>query len=134
MNRLRPDLRRPDLIDAGLVLAALLLHAGGAFLIDTMPPNRPFEVLLIGLPALVLLVALAAVLVRGERRPLQAACVLQWLLVLFALPAKLAGLAFVPAALALSAALLWRSRSSAGPDPDSEPVRDPVGSGPSASG
>ena len=90
MNRLRPDLRRPDLIDAGLVLAALLLHAGGAFLIDMMPPNRPFEVLLIGLPALVLLVALAAVLVRGERRPLQAACVLQWLLVLFALPAKLA--------------------------------------------
>lgn len=134
MSRLRLDLTRPDLIDAGLVLVALLLHAGGAYLIDMMPPNRPFEVVLIGLPALVLVGALVAVLARGERRPLQAACLLQWLLVLFALPAKLAGLAFVPAALALSAALVLHQRAATATDHVAPTADEPVSSAPSATG
>lgn len=97
---------RSDLRDAALILVALGLHLGGAYLLDLFPSDRPFEFFVVGLPALVLLAALGVVYARGDRRGLQAACLVQWLLVLYTLPAKFAGLAFVPSAVVLSVALL----------------------------
>jgi hypothetical protein len=97
---------RSALIDAGLVLVALGLHLGGAFLLDLFPADRPFEYVVVGVPAIVLVAALVLLYARSDRRGLQAACLVQWLLVLYTLPAKFAGLAFVPSAVILSLALL----------------------------
>lgn len=97
---------RSELIDAALIVVALVLHLGGAFLLDLFPPDRLFEWFIVGVPALVLLGALGVVYARGDRRGLQAACLMQWLVVLYTLPAKFAGLAFVPSAVVLSYALL----------------------------
>lgn len=96
---------RSALIDAGLVLVALGLHLGGAFLLDLFPADRPFEHVVVGVPAIVLVAALVLLYARSDRRGLQAACLVQWLLVLYTLPAKFAGLAFVPSAVILSLAL-----------------------------
>lgn len=97
---------RSTVIDVALVLVALGLHVGGAFLLELSPPDRPFEYFVVGVPAIVLVAALALLYARGDRRGLQAACLVQWLLVLYTLPAKFAGLAFVPSAVVLSLALL----------------------------
>ena len=96
---------RSELLGAVLLLVALGLHLGGAFLLDLFPPDRPFEYVIVGVPALVLLGALGVVYARGDRRGLQAACLMEWLVVLYTLPAKFAGLAFVPSAVVLSLAL-----------------------------
>lgn len=96
--------RRDALLPTLLIVAALGLHGAAGYRLDYVPPDRLFEVVLMGLPVLAGVVALLALVLRGERRPLQAACLLQWLMVLYTLPASFAGLAFVPSAVALSAA------------------------------
>lgn len=96
---------RDDLLDTPLILAGSALHVAACYRLDYVPPNRGFEVLVVGLPLAVGAVAALAVLIRSERRPLQAACLLEWLLVLYALPANFVGLAFVPSAAALRVGL-----------------------------
>ena len=73
---------RDDLLDRLLILAGSALHVAAYYRLDYVPPNRGFEVLVVGLPLAVGAVAAFAVLIRSEPRPLQAACLLEWLLVL----------------------------------------------------
>ena len=96
--------RVDDLLDALLVLAAAGLHLFAAARLDALPPSGVFESLLVGLP-LVAHAAAVVLLVLRDRRGLQGACLLEWLVVLYTLPASFLGLAFVPAALVLSLAL-----------------------------
>ena len=109
---------RPTPLQVLLPLAALGVHVAACSWLGYLPPNRVFEVLVTALPTLLAVVAVAAAVVRpGERRPLQAAALLEWLLVLFALPANFVGLLFAPAAALLSVALSRpRTRSTAGSD------------------
>lgn len=100
---------RSHLIDAALILVAIGLHLGAAYLLELFPPNRVFEYFIVGLPLLVLVGAVVALLARGDRRGLPIACLTQWLLVIYALPAKFVGLAFVPSAVVLSIALLRKT-------------------------
>ena len=112
------DSPRPAPLHLLLPLAALGLHVGACSRLGYLPPNRAFEVLVTVLPALlVVAAAVAAVLRPDERRPLQAAALLEWLLVLFALPANFVGLLFAPSAALLSVALSrQRADATAGSD------------------
>ncbi len=109
--------RRDALLTALLIVAALGLHLAAGYRLDYVPPDRLFEVVVMGLPALADAVAVVALAVRGQRRPLQAACLLQWLLVLYTLPASFAGIAFVPSAVALSVAVSRTATSSGATEP-----------------
>lgn len=102
---------RDDAVDAALALAGAGLHAAAAAYLDRLPPGLGLDLLLVVLPVLLCVGAAVALAVRGERRPLQVACTLSWLLVLFTLPAYFLGLAFVPAAAVLSVAV-FRPRVS----------------------
>ncbi len=93
---------RPHLVL--LALAGLGLHLAACYRLGYLPPDRAFEVLVTALPLMLGAGAVLGVL-WDEPRPLQAGCVLEWLLVLFALPANFAGLWFVPSAVALSLAV-----------------------------
>ncbi len=107
------DRRRTFPLPVPLPLAGLGLHVAACFWLGYLPPNRLFEVVVTALPTVLVVAAVVAALVRpGERRPLQAASLLEWLLVLFALPANFVGLLFAPAAAVLSFAL---SRERVGP-------------------
>ncbi|MCW2613635.1 MAG: hypothetical protein JWN08_629 [Frankiales bacterium] len=106
---------RDDAVDAALALAAVGLHLGAAAYLDRLPPDLGIDLLLVVLPVLLGVVAVVALLVRADRRPLQVACTAEWLLVLFTLPAFGLGLAFVPAAAVLSVAVLRPRVSSARP-------------------
>lgn len=109
--------RLDDLLDAAIVLGAAGLHVLALERLDALPPSGTFETVLFVLPLLAHLVAVVLLVVRHDRRGLQGACLLQWLLVLYTLPASFLGLSFVPAALALSLALYRPRRlSSARPD------------------
>ena len=98
-------LRRDDLLDAGLASLAAGTHVAMAFAVDRFPPGADLSLLFVGLPPLLSAVAAVALLVRGERRPLLAAAVLGWLVVLFTLPAQFLGLAWLPSAVLLTIAL-----------------------------
>lgn len=115
----RQDVRMPsrldDLLDAAIVLAALGLHVGAALLADAFPPSGTFEVVIIALPMVVQVVALVLLLVRRDRRGLAVACLLEWLLVLYVLPAGWLGLSFIPAAAVLTLALYRPRRVSSDP-------------------
>lgn len=104
--------RRDALLTALLIVAAVGLHVAAGYRLDYVPPDRLFEFVVVGLPVLGGVVAVVALAVRAERRPLQAACLLQWLLVLYTLPASFAGIAFVPSAVALSVAVSRTATSS----------------------
>lgn len=107
---------RDDSLDATLAVAAVGLHLAAAALLDRLPPDGGIGLLLVVLPVLAGLASVVALLVRSDRRLLQGTCVLEWLLVLFTLPAFGLGLTFVPAATVLTvAALRARSVSSAPP-------------------
>ena len=97
-----PD--RDDLLDAGLALLAAGVHVAMAAVVDRFPPSWDFSVVFVVLPVLLSAVA-AGALVLGERRPLGAACVYGWLVVLFTLPAQGLGLAWLPSALVLTVAV-----------------------------
>lgn len=110
--------RRDDLLDTLITLAGLALHVAASYQLDVFPPNGGFEAFIVGLPLAVGAVAIIALLVRGERRPLKTACLVEWLLALYTLPASFVGLAFVPSAAVLSIAV-FRTRtpiSTAPPD------------------
>lgn len=98
-----------------LVLTGLGLHLAACYPLGYLPPDRAFEVLVTALPLALGAGAVLAVLLRDEPRPLQAGCVLEWLLVLFALPANFSGLWFVPSAAVLSLAVARVPTGS--PDP-----------------
>ncbi len=107
---------RDDALDAALAAAAVGVHLAAAALLDRLPPGGGIDLLLVVLPVLAGLSSVLALLLRSDRRLLQGTCVLEWLLVLFTLPAFGLGLAFVPAAAVLTvAALRPRSVSSAPP-------------------
>lgn len=106
---------RDDTIDAALAVVAVGLHLAAAAYLDRLPPGFGIDLLLVVLPVLLGLASAAALIVRAERRPLRVACTLEWLLVLFLLPAFGRGLALVPAAVVLSAAVFRPRVSSARP-------------------
>ena len=106
---------RDDAIDAVLTAVAVGLHLAAARSLDRLPPGFGLDLLLVDAPVLAGVVAAVAVLARSERRPLQVACTLEWLLVLFTLPAFGRGLALVPAAVVLSVAVFRPRLSSARP-------------------
>ena len=112
------DLPRPAPLHLLLPLAALGLHVAVCSRLGYLPPDRAFEVLVTVLPTVLVGAALAAAVLRpGERRPLQAAALLEWLLVLFALPANFIGLLFAPSAAMLSVSLArQRAAATAGSD------------------
>ena len=98
-----PD--RDDLLDAGLAVLAAGVHVAMAAVVDRFPPSFDFSVVFVVLPVVLSLVAAVALVVPGDRRPLQAACFYGWLMVLFTLPAQGLGLAWLPSALVLTAAI-----------------------------
>ncbi|MBC7374812.1 MAG: hypothetical protein H7323_12565 [Frankiales bacterium] len=104
---------RDDALDAGLAAVAVGLHLAAASALDRLPPGFGLDLLLVDAPVLAGVVAVAAIVLRSDRRPLQVACTLEWLLVLFTLPAFGRGLALVPAAIVLSVAV-FRPRLSSG--------------------
>ena len=106
-----PD--RDDLLDAGLALLAAGVHLGMAAVVDRYPPAFDFSVVFVVLPVVLSIVAAVALLVPGDRRPLQAACVYGWLVVLFTLPAQGLGFAWLPSALVLTVAVARPRLSSA---------------------
>ena len=104
--------RRADLLDAVLAVAALAAVLLAARQLDVLPPEDLFEGSLVGIGTLAHVVAVALLLVRGDRRALGVTCLAVWLLVLVALPAYLIGLYFTPGALLLTLAL-YRPRRAA---------------------
>lgn len=105
---------RDDTVDAGLALGGVALHLAAAAYLDRLPPGLGLDLLLVVLPVLLGVGAAVVVALRSDRRPLQVACTLEWLLVLFTLPAYFLGLALVPAAAVLSVAV-FRPRVSSAP-------------------
>jgi len=101
---------RDDGVAAGLAALAAAVHVGGTALADR-PLDLDLSLLFVGLPVLLAVAAAAAVLGR-ERRPLQAACLWAWLMVLFTLPAGGLGLFWLPAAALLTVALTRAGLSS----------------------
>lgn len=95
-------LRRTDLRDAGLALAAAVVHVGAVFLADRWPLELDFSFLFEGLPAVLAVVAAVVVVVRADRRPLAVACFWAWAMAVFTVPAYFLGLWFVPTAVLLS--------------------------------
>ena len=95
---------RGDSVDVALAVVAAGLHLGGAAYLDRLPPDSSLDVVLGVLPVLAALAGAALLVLRGDRRGLFGACLLTWLVVLFTLPAFGQGLAFVPAAIALTVA------------------------------
>ena len=102
---------RDDALDAVLAVVAVGLHLAAASSLDRLPPGFGLDLLLVDAPVLIGALAAIALLARSDRRLLQVACTLQWLLVLFTLPAFGRGLALVPAAVVLSVAV-FRPRLS----------------------
>lgn len=96
---------RDDLLDAALAAAAAAVHLAMAAVVDRYPPALDFSVVFVGLPVLLAVAAAVALLVAGDRRPLQGACLYGWLMVLFTLPAKGLGFAWLPSGLVLTVAL-----------------------------
>lgn len=107
-------LRRDDLLDAGLASLAAGVHLAMAGLVDRFPPESDVSMLFVGLPAVAGVAAALALIVTGERRVLQGACVYTWLMAVFTLPAYGLGLAWVPSALVLTVAAV-RPRLSSDP-------------------
>jgi hypothetical protein len=97
-------LRRDDLLDAGLASLAAGVHLAMAGLVDRFPPQPDVSLLFVAMPAVAAAAAALALLVAGERRVLQGACVYTWLMAVFTLPAYGLGLAWVPSALVLTLA------------------------------
>ena len=102
---------RDDVLDTSLVVLAVALHLAAAARLDRLPPGFGIDLLLVDAPVLLGVLAVVALLARSDRRPLQVACTLEWLLVLLTLPAFGRGLALVPAAIVLSVAV-FRPRLS----------------------
>ena len=88
--------------DAALALAGAGVHLGAVRLADRWPLKADFSFLFEGLPAVLAVVAAVVLAVRGDRRPLMAACFWTWTMALFTLPAYFLGLWFVPGAVLLS--------------------------------
>lgn len=103
---------RDDALDAVLAVVATGLHVAAAAAADYLPPDDVFDAVLGGLPV-VAGVAAVVLLLRSDRRGLQVACTLAWLLVLFTLPAFSICVTLVPAAVVLSIAV-FRPRLSSG--------------------
>lgn len=99
---------RDSLLDAGLASLAAGVHLAMAGLVGRFPPEPELgvELLFVGLPVLLAATAAVTLLVNGDRRPLQVACVYTWLAALFTLPAFFLGLAWVPTAAVLTLALV----------------------------
>ena len=91
-------------VDVALAVVAAGLHLGGAADLERLPPDSFLDVFLVVLPVLAALTGAGLLVVRGDRRGLFVACLLTWLIVLFTRPAFGQGLAFVPAAIALTVA------------------------------
>ena len=106
-----PD--RDDVVDALLASLAAGVHLAMAGVVDRFPLEADFSLLFVGLPVLLAAVAAVTLLVNGDRRPLQVACVYTWLAAVFTLPAYFLGLAWIPTAAVLTVALL-RPRISTG--------------------
>ena len=107
---------RDDLLDAALAALAAGVHLAMAAVVDRFPPSFDFSVVFVVLPAVLSAVAAVVLLVTGDRRPLQAACLYGWLMVLFTLPAQGLGFAWLPSALVLTAAVARPRLSSAPAD------------------
>ena len=95
---------RDDTVAATLAAVAVALHLASAAYLERLPPDSGLDVFLVVLPVLATLAGAALLVLRQDRRAMFAACVLTWLVVLFTLPAFGQGLAFVPAAVALTVA------------------------------
>jgi hypothetical protein len=108
------QLRRDDLLDAGLASLAAGVHLAMAGLVGRFPPPPDVSLLFVALPAVAAAAAALALLVAAERRVLQVACVYTWLMAAFTLPAYGLGLAWVPSAVVLTVAVV-RPRLSSGP-------------------
>ena len=104
---------RDDLLDAALAVLAAGVHLGMAAVVDRFPPVLDFSVVFVVLPVVLSVVAAVALVVPGDRRPLGAACLYGWLMVLFTLPAQGLGLAWLPSALVLTVAVARPRLSSA---------------------
>ena len=98
----RPGLSRP--IDVLLVALSVLAHLLVSIRIAIVPPVGNLETGVLVLPLIADAVAIALLLLRDDRTGLSVACLLQWLLVLYLIPAGFLGLVYVPAALLLSLA------------------------------
>lgn len=96
---------RDDLLDAVLAALAAGVHLAMAAVVDRFPPSFDFSAVFVVLPVLLSVAAAVALPVTGDRRPLQAACLYTWLMVLFTLPAQGLGAAWAPSALVLAVAL-----------------------------
>ena len=105
-------LRRDTLLDASLASLAAGVHLAMAGVADRWPPELDFSVLFVVLPAVLAGVAALVLLVNGDRRPLQVACVYAWLMVLFTLPAQWLGVHWLPTAAVLTFALMHPAVSS----------------------
>lgn len=109
------DRRRDDLLDAGLASLAAGVHIAMAGLVDRFPPVPDLSLLFVGVPAVAAIGAAIVLLVVGDRRLLQGACVYTWLMAVFTLPAYGLGLAWVPSAALLTVAAVRPRLSSAPP-------------------
>lgn len=92
-------------LDVLLIAAAFSLHLLACAGNGILRPVGAFETGLLVLPLVAQALAAGLLLVRRDMRGLQGACLFQWLVVLYLLPAHFLGLAFAPSALALSLAL-----------------------------
>ena len=107
---------RDDLLDAGLAALAAVVHLAMTAVVGRFPPKLDFSVVFVVLPVLLAAVAAVALVVAGDRRPLPAAALYTWLMVLFTLPAQGLGLAWLPSVAMLTAALA-RPRLGSDPSP-----------------
>lgn len=107
--------RRDDLLDAGLASLAAGVHVAMAALVGRFPPGPGVSLLFVAVPAVAAIGGAIALLVVQDRRLLQGACVYTWLMAVFTLPAYGLGLAWVPSAAVLTAAVARPRLSSAPP-------------------
>ena len=97
-------------VDATLAVLAAAVHVAMAALVDRLPPDGAVSVLFVALPPAAAATGALVLLVIGDPRLVQAACVYTWLMVVFTLPAYFLGLAWVPSALVLTVAALRLGR------------------------
>jgi hypothetical protein len=78
------------------------VHLLAVGLLGRWPPGVGAGTWFEAVPAVLALLAAAALVLRGDRRPLAVACLAAWAAVAFTLPAYFLGLAFVPGAVLMS--------------------------------
>ena len=99
-----------DVVDATLAALAAALHVAMAALVDRLPPDGAISLLFVAFPPAAAATGAVVLLLLGDPRLVQGACVYTWLMVLFTLPAYFLGLAWMPSAVVLTVAALRLGR------------------------